>query len=440
MVYKGKLALIGIDGASFNQLKIVQKHIPNIEKMINTGLIGDLQSILPPVTFGAWNSLISGQNPGKHGNLDMFRINKNYELHPYVSPYGYRVYDEFTFPILINYPASYPRQPKKGGFIVHSWLSPNKEKAFPKMAKSLNNYDKYVFGIPKSNRIYRNLLYNKIINDYIEIEKKRMELSIEAINKYEPNFFSVVFNTLDWVFHDISGCISPIQRYYNQIIKMYKTLDLYVGWFKKHFENVIIVSDHGFDKKDCIFYLNSFLRNKGWLNTCKDNSNDIDYSRTAAFSINNYGGIYINDDRFAKCVVNSNERNIIINMIINDLKECNKTYKNRIFKHIYKKNDIYFGKYMTTFPDIIIDWNDNVHGHMNFTKKIVFQDGFNVENLFFNEFIIKYGHKRNGLIIGSGKELPTSEVMNATVYDLVPTILTLFDIAIPKKIDGKKLI
>src|SRR5438132_5598746 len=41
--------------------------MPNLAKLVNTGVSGRLESIVPPITPPAWTSFMTGKNPGKHG-------------------------------------------------------------------------------------------------------------------------------------------------------------------------------------------------------------------------------------------------------------------------------------------------------------------------------------------------------------------------------------
>src|SRR6266513_3118045 len=41
--------------------------MPNLAKLVNAGVSGKLESVLPPITPPAWTSFMTGKNPGKHG-------------------------------------------------------------------------------------------------------------------------------------------------------------------------------------------------------------------------------------------------------------------------------------------------------------------------------------------------------------------------------------
>jgi predicted AlkP superfamily phosphohydrolase/phosphomutase len=436
---KQKLAIIGIDGASFNIISKFIDKLPTLQSFLKEGYYKNLESITPPLTYGAWTSIITGQNPGKHGYLDINKIGNDYQVIPHYSDKGFRLFDLFDRPILINYPASFPRQPKKGGLIIHSWLAPSKEKAFPEKVKSYNEYHDYIFEIPKSTRITRNLYFKKIVDEYCSIEKSRMQLAKKLLEKYEQDIFFIVFNTNDWCLHKISGSIN--YNKFNQLFRIWILLDKFLKWFLTKFDNIIILSDHGFEQKNKIFNINNYLNKKGWLNY-KNNIfggiKDIKFDKTVAFAYNGYGGIYINNQKYSKSTILNKETKMVSAMIKNDLIEANNKYK--FFKNVFLKNEIYKGNKMNNLPEIIIDWEKGVHGNTK-SKKGIFINNNNINEHYINKKIFPiYSHRKDGLIIAKGKDVGNyKDNIKPKLYDIVPTILDLYNIKIPHEIDGKKL-
>ena len=67
-----KIVIIGLDGATWKLFdNLIEKNfLPNLNKVIKKGIIGNLESTNPPVTAPAWVSFATGKNPGKHGCYD----------------------------------------------------------------------------------------------------------------------------------------------------------------------------------------------------------------------------------------------------------------------------------------------------------------------------------------------------------------------------------
>ena len=71
-----RVFIIGWDGATFDLIKpwVADGKLPNIAEVLENGAHGELGSTLPPMTFPAWSSFMTGKNPGKHGIFDFTRL------------------------------------------------------------------------------------------------------------------------------------------------------------------------------------------------------------------------------------------------------------------------------------------------------------------------------------------------------------------------------
>jgi predicted AlkP superfamily phosphohydrolase/phosphomutase len=70
-----RVFMIGWDGATFDLIRpwVAEGKLPTIAKLMANGIHGPLRSAVPPWTFPAWTSFMTGKNPGKHGIFDFFR-------------------------------------------------------------------------------------------------------------------------------------------------------------------------------------------------------------------------------------------------------------------------------------------------------------------------------------------------------------------------------
>ena len=66
---KRKILLIGWDGADWKYIHplIDQGFMPNLEKLINGGVMGRLATLDPPLSPTLWTSIATGKRPYKHG-------------------------------------------------------------------------------------------------------------------------------------------------------------------------------------------------------------------------------------------------------------------------------------------------------------------------------------------------------------------------------------
>src|SRR3989304_544874 len=67
-----KTIVIGLDGSTFDVIDpyIKKGSLPNLERMIQNGVRGNLEAAIPPVTGPSWVSFMTGVGPGKHGIFD----------------------------------------------------------------------------------------------------------------------------------------------------------------------------------------------------------------------------------------------------------------------------------------------------------------------------------------------------------------------------------
>src|SRR5579875_3585866 len=126
------LLVIGLDGATLDLVGpwVAAGVLPHLGALMARGAWARLRSTLPPATFPAWTSLVTGTNPGRHGVLDFTErvpgsyrlrlVNRTHRRVPalwnYLAAAGRRV-------AVITVPATYPPEPIDG-VMVSGWDSP----------------------------------------------------------------------------------------------------------------------------------------------------------------------------------------------------------------------------------------------------------------------------------------------------------------------------
>ena len=70
-----RVFVVGWDGATFDLIRpwIEERKLPTVRRLMDHGVQGPLRSTIPPWSFQAWTSFMTGKNPGKHGVYDFFR-------------------------------------------------------------------------------------------------------------------------------------------------------------------------------------------------------------------------------------------------------------------------------------------------------------------------------------------------------------------------------
>ena len=65
---------MGFDGLDPDLILEYINDMPNTKKIIGKGVFGRVRATIPPVTPGAWTSIVTGLNPGKTGILGFYPL------------------------------------------------------------------------------------------------------------------------------------------------------------------------------------------------------------------------------------------------------------------------------------------------------------------------------------------------------------------------------
>ena len=62
-----KLVVFGIDGGSLKLIEQWRDELPNLKRIMEGGVYGELEPTIPPLTCPAWPCMFTGRNPCKIG-------------------------------------------------------------------------------------------------------------------------------------------------------------------------------------------------------------------------------------------------------------------------------------------------------------------------------------------------------------------------------------
>jgi predicted AlkP superfamily phosphohydrolase/phosphomutase len=479
--------------------------LPNLKKMINEGVYGELESTFPPLTCPAWPSMFTGKNPGKLGMYDFtryqpdqeqkFRLNNSQD---YSSQAIWKMLNANGKKVgLLNLPMTFPPQ-QIDSFLVCGLGSPPATEANytypPDLKKTLNElvggYEilpPVLISIPGREGQYAKA--------FDEVLGKREKAASYLMRNLPWDLFVYVFFVLDSVQHyfwhhmDESHIRQGDKRYQDVIKDFYIKIDSAIGRSIKQAPegtNVLVVSDHGFGPLHGYFLINkwletnNFLKLKGkaqqirakstlsqirdfltahlsptlvrlvaklipkkmvrkltWGERQRDNMSalyqGIDWSKTKAFGVGEVGAIYINlKGREQWGIVKPGEEyERVRDEIITKLRKTTDPETGRAVDiEIFKKEEVYHGQYLESAPDILYRMAKHhqltsIEGKTEW-RRSPFMSGWHVpEGIFF-----AFGPD----IKQSGEKLP-----GLKIYDIAPTILHLFGLAVPKDMDGRVL-
>lgn len=484
-----KVVVIGLDGATFDLIKpwVDEGRLSNIGNLMKKGVSGYLKSVIPVLSAPAWVSFMTGKNPGKHGIFDFVVYSDSSYLSEeqplIVSSHSFK--DKTLWEILslygkrvgvVNVPITYP--PKEvNGFLISDFMTPPSAKVFtyPKeLRQEIPDYridlDFVTDWLFKDENATQKVKKSEMIQEQYDVTEKRASAVLKLMDKWENDFFIVVFKGTD-----------NMQHYFwdekDILLEYYQKLDKIVGEILERCgkeTNVFIMSDHGFGPEATkTFFINTWLEQQGLLKmkgesknrlfrklffaaarmdkiikfskvlpqksvnqVVKASKSQIDWHNTKAYGEDKgMRGIRINlNGREPLGIVEKGEYEQLREEIINKLKALKdpETGEN-IIRQVYKKEELYSGRFMDKISDIVLLVN----------HKYIISPGISDELLKPFKSIRSGNHANgyiNGILIANGPDIKGSEHVNgAELIDITPTILHIMGVPVPKDMDGKVL-
>jgi predicted AlkP superfamily phosphohydrolase/phosphomutase len=163
--------------------------------------------------------------------------------------------------------------------------------------------------------------------------------------------------------------------------------------------------------------------------------NDVDWSRSVAFSKGNYGQIFVNlKGREPNGAVTEEDYESVRDSIIGRLESLRDPLTGeRWVGQVFRREDIYSGPLVDDAPDIAFLPADMRHlplGNADFTSNKFMVDAFGISGC----------HRMNGVMIARGHAIkPGANLEGARIYDMAPTLLYLMDQGVPDDMDGRVL-
>jgi len=284
MENKEQVLLIGLDGIDSREIQewLSTGMFQNINSVIEEGSYDQLRSTQPPWTPCAWPSLLSGQNPGKHGIFDFFThegYNKRLIRRPDIdSPYFFEAADAHGLtPLVINYPVTHHISELEHGAVVPGYLAKENTDFHPNELRGEYEaeYGDYII-YPEYGTD------DNTVQEYVEVARCRRDMARFLDERYDWDLLAVQFQVTDSIFHDLDDR--------NQIRQVLENVDSFVGDIIELGGDdlyVFIASDHGMGDYDWTFYVNSWLAENGY---CETTTGEEQYFRQAKDELKGKGG------------------------------------------------------------------------------------------------------------------------------------------------------
>ncbi len=473
--------------------------LPTLAKLMHDGVTGDLESTLPPVTSPAWPTFMTGKNPGKHGVFDFIRpragtfdmVNasqiKGKLLWEILSEAGYSVG-------VLNVPITYPPR-KVNGYMIPGLLSPDQGKTVypPDLLKPYEaELGKY--------RLTPNVQYkagneDDFIADLHDLIDTQLRYALRLMHDHPTDVLMLHFLATDngshalWRFMDKTHPRHDpalTAKYGDALLKVYQHLDDAVKQVREAGgqPNTIVMSDHGFGPLHRTINLNilfiehrlmhlkprfftqlrwwafrngltpatayKILSKLGLQNITAKVSRkarnemvgkflsfeDVDWSKTVAYSMGHVGQIYINlQGREPHGIVTLDRYEAARQQVIDALNTLRDPASGKpLVDRIIPREEAAHGPYA--------DQGADLHLILDGYKTIAFPLFATEGRVLTPQIRGDSGcHRLHGIFIANGQAFAVgASVPGAKIIDLAPTILHILNVPVPEDMDGRVLL
>jgi predicted AlkP superfamily phosphohydrolase/phosphomutase len=278
-----RFLLIGLDGGEASLIGpwMAAGRLPALAALRRSGSFLPLRSTLPPATFPAWTSCVTGVNPGRHGVFDFTEMregayslrftNSTYRKAPslwtILSEAGRRV-------CVLGVPGTWPAE-QVNGVLVSGFDSPVATALDPSFVYPPDRYPDvrdWRFADFQETGIGPGW-HEKALPALLRKIGDKERIALRLLKEEAWDFFMMVFSETDtvshhfWMYHDAA---SPRHRpgFEDAIFRVYQRIDEALGRLIEASDGMTaaVVSDHGFGGAgDGVVHLNNGLADRGWL-------------------------------------------------------------------------------------------------------------------------------------------------------------------------------
>ncbi len=282
-----RVAVIGLDCVTPQLLfRDLVDEIPNIRKLIEGGMYGDLASITPPITVPAWACAMTGKTPGQLG-IYGFRNRKDNSYDGLsITTSGSvkepavwdKLGDRGMRSLLIGVPPSFPPPKTFPGWRVGCFLTPPSAKSFTypqeletEILGELGEGVDYIFDIPN----FRDQGLDYALEQVFHMTERRFQVARRLVKNKPWDYFMICEIAPDrlhhvfWQYYDpLHPLYEPGSKYETAFQDYYRLLDKEVGALLEVLPEdaiTIVMSDHGARPMMGGLCFNDWLIQEGYL-------------------------------------------------------------------------------------------------------------------------------------------------------------------------------
>lgn len=472
-----KTVVLGLDGACWPLLEpwLAEGTLPHLAALRDMAAWGALRSQLPPVTSPNWRCYATGRNPGRLGVFWWEIVDRAQRTirHPLASDFHTRPFWEELAAEgkqvgVLNFPTGYPPPAFFGGWFTAGGPGA-KETGFaypPAWANTLGTTYGYRVHPPSLLRSAADATAH--LDELLHLLQTRFDVAFDLLDE-GVDFLHVTLFYIN-VLHHFCYQDTPTRTAWQLIDENLGRLHT---WTQAHDANLLLMSDHGCGPVDTVFYINTWLAERGYLTLRRHASTGlhrwglhrqrmirlarrigmaavlrrmvpprlmqalpddsgtfekaakgqrIDWERSVAMA-SGQGLIYLlipPDDPGYEPVREE---------IAEALRALRHPETNRPLVHaIHRREDVYAGPFLDEAPDLVFEQAPGVHTRGGIGSPVLFDQPqqWAAENV------------PNGLFLATGPSFaPVGAHPDTRIIDLAPTLLHVMGHAVPEDMDGQ---
>lgn len=494
---KRGLTVIGLDAATFDIIDplIAAGELPNLARILALGARGPLRSTTHPLTPLAWTTMVTGVNAGRHGIWDFVErdetghhvrlVNGSYRRAPavwdLVSGAGRSVG-------IVNVPFTWPA-PEVNGFSLSGLDASAREDGATYPADLLDTLEDR-FGPLVLDHAFPIDDKGAIDLDRVRrVCEQRVEIVRWLWQQSRPDLLFVVFMSADHIHH---LCWPEWERdgAKSRVAEVYRLLDEAVGAIVDGTDperDLMIVSDHGGGSLEGVVNLNAWLATEGYLTYVGQESDlrstelgrrlvyqlfdlqrrlpsgmrgalkrrlpgvrdqalklreytVVDWPRTQAFSYGTFGNIVLNvRGRERHGIVSPDEYECLREEIAAKALELRSPAGEPIVAAVHRREDLFHGAALDRVPDLVVEFDRYAwlgKGTLTSRSDTIWDT---IEIAPGSDLSYVGSHRHEGVLALLGPSVQGGTEVDASIEDIMPTILYLLGEPIPGDLDGRLL-
>ena len=456
-----KVAIIGLDcGEPSLAFDAWIDELPNLRRLTQAGLYGNLESCIPPITVPAWTCMAASKDPGtlgiygfrnrKDNTYEGLRIATNLEVR---EP---RIWDILgragKQSITVGVPQTFPIVRPPPGCQITSFLTPSVESEYTyppqlkrEIADLVGEYMVDVKGFRTENKQW-------LLDQIYEMTDKRFKVCRHLLTTKPWDLFWMVEMGIDRIHHGFWQFMDkqhhryqPGNPFENAIHDYYVHTDKLIGELLEVMDlektAVWVVSDHGSKRMDGGFCFNDWLIREGLLvmkepvsEPRRFNFADVDWSKTKVWGEGGYyGRCFINTvGREPQGTVPAGQYESFRDELVAKIEAVPDHEGRPMGTRAYKPQDIY-RRVNNVAPDLVVIFGDlrwRSVGTIGNPDVYTFENDTGPDDA---------NHAQQGMYILSHPSL-RSERRDVSLYDVTPTTLKLMGHPVPDDMRGMSLL